>query len=115
MRVPIILPRRILQRTLTLLLPCGSIIRQPALNTLPPDTAQTLRVGGGFAQRVVALGEVTRGLAAGADVDDGGVRGLEVGGAWRVFREGEVGFALFDDLGFVFFAGAAVDDGLKGR
>ena len=38
------------------------------------------------------------------------VRAVEVGGAWWGVGEGEVGLALLDDLGLVFFC--LVDDGL---
>lgn len=66
-----------------------------------PDTAVT---GGWLPQAGVANGELV-GLAAGADVDGGGIRRVPVGSDWWLFWEREVGLALVDDLALVLVGG----------
>lgn len=110
-RIPIVLVRCIHQRTLVLLSPSRRIVRQPTLQPLTPYTRRALHARGRLTQRIVAFGEVARGLCAGADIDGCGVGGVEVGGCWGLVRKREVALAFVDDLGFALAAGA-VDDGL---
>lgn len=106
---------RIIRQSVQILHPLPSYILEPLRIRLQPIPIRSSRrvTSRRPPQRIVAVGEVACGLLAGADVDGALIGAVEVAGAWGLVGKGEVGLALGDDGGFVFFR--LVDYGLWWR